>query len=99
MSNVGTMTEPTNRQLADAINHNADLLEKYLGEGAYVHRQPKPAANWKVTHSLGSLRPLIETYDLAGNLIGHGVNRKTQTLAYCEITFVIPMSGTAIIRF
>jgi len=76
-----TMSETTTlKSIIDAINHNADLLEKHLGEGVYVHRQPKPAASWKVTHSLGSLRPLIETYDLAGNLIGHGVNRKTQTL-------------------
>ena len=93
------MSELTLLKLADAINHNADLLEKHLCEGVYVHRQPKPQATWKVFHSLGSLRPLIETYDKAGNLIGHGVNRKTQTLSYCEIVFSIPMSGTAIIRY
>jgi len=93
------MSEPTTRQLVDAINHNADLLEKHLNEGVYVHRQPKPQATWKVTHSLGSLRPLIETYDKAGNLIGHGVNRKTQTLEFCEIIFGFPVAGTAILRY
>jgi len=85
--------------LADVINHNADLLEKHLSEGVYVHRQQTPSAVWKVRHSLGSLRPLIETYDLTGNRIGHGVNRKSQTLGYSEIVFSIPMSGVAIIRF
>ena len=93
------MTEPTNQQLAEAINHNADLLEKHLGEGVFVHRQTTPSQTWAVTHSLGSLRPHIETYDSTGNLIGHGVNRKSQTLGYCEIVFAIPMSGTAIARF
>ncbi len=93
------MTEPTNRQLAEAINHNADLLEKHLGEGVHVHRQDAPSKVWAVRHSLGSLRPLIETYDSGGNLIGHAVNRQTQTFASCEIVFAVPMSGTAIIRF
>ena len=99
MSNEGTMSEPTNRQLIDAINHNADLLEKHLSEGVYVHKQASPSTTWSVTHSLGSLRPLIETYDSGGNKIGHGVNRQSQTLAYCEIVFVVPVSGTAILRF
>jgi len=93
------MTEPTTQQLADAINHNADLLEKHLGEGVYVHKQRKPSEKWKITHALGSRRPLIETYDKAGNLIGHGINRKTQTYDFCEVVFVVPMSGTAIVRF
>ena len=93
------MTEPTNQQLAGAINHNADLLEQHLSEGVYVHKQTTPSKTWAVTHSLGSLRPLIETYDSNGNRIGHAVNRKSQTLNDCEITFVVPMSGTAILRF
>ena len=93
------MSEPTNRQLIDAINHNADLLEKHLGEGVYIHRQSSPSKTWSVTHSLGSLRPLIETYDSTGNRIGHAVNRQSQTLNSCEIVFVVPMSGTAILRF
>ncbi len=93
------MSEPTNKQLADAINHNADLLEKHLGDGVFVHRQETPSTTWKVTHKLGSLRPLVETYDSDGNRIGHAVNRKTQTLDYCEAIFAIPMSGFAIIRF
>ena len=93
------MSEPTNKQLIDAINHNAGLLEKHLGEGVYVHKQTSPSKTWKVTHSLGSLRPLIETYDSGGNLIGHAVNRQTQTFNYCDIVFVVPVSGTAILRF
>jgi len=93
------MTEPTNRQFIDAINHNADLLEKHLGEGVFVHRQTMPSTTWAISHSLGSLRPLIETYDSNGNRIGHAVNRQTQTLDYCDVVFVIPVSGTAIIRF
>ena len=91
--------EPTIKQLADAINHNADLLEKHLGEGVFVHRQTTPSKTWQVDHKLGSLRPLIETYDSAGNKIGHAVNRKTQTFDYCEVVFIVPMSGTAILRF
>ena len=93
------MNEPTNKQLADTINHNAGLLEKHLGEGVFVHKQPTPSKTWKVTHSLGSLRPLIETYDSSGNRIGHAVNRQSQTFDYSEIVFVVPMSGTAILRF
>ena len=93
------MAEPTTKQLIDAINHNADLLEKHLGEGVYVHRQNTPSKVWAVQHSLGSLRPLIETYDSAGNRIGHGVNRENQTFDSCEITFEVPISGTAILRF
>jgi hypothetical protein len=85
--------------IIEAINHNADLLEKHLEEGIFVHRQSSPSKTWKVTHLLGSLRPLIETYDSSGNLIGHGVNRQAQTFDYCELVFVVPMSGTAIIRF
>ena len=93
------MTEPTIKQLADAINHNADLLKKHLSDGVYVHRQEVPSKIWTIQHKLGSLRPLIETYDFNGNLIGHGVNRQTQTLDYCEVVFVISVSGTAILRF
>ena len=93
------MTEPTNRQLIDAINHNADLLEKHLLEGVFVHKQESASTTWKITHSLGSLRPLIETYDSTGNRIGHNVNRESQTFGYCEVVFAIPMSGTAIVRF
>ena len=93
------MTEPTNQQLIEAINHNADLLERHLGEGVFVHRQTTPSKTWAVTHSLGSLRPLIETYDSNGNRIGHTVNRKSQTFNYSEIVFNVPVSGTAILRF
>ena len=93
------MTDPTNKQLAEAINHNADLLEEHLGEGVYVHRQDAPSKIWAVRHKLGSLRPLVETYDSGGNLIGHAVNRQTQTFEYCEIVFTIPMAGIAILRF
>ena len=93
------MREPTNRELIDAINHNAGLLEKHLNEGSFVHTQTEPNTIWKIEHKLGSMRPLIETYDTAGNKIGHGVNRSTQTFDYAEVTFVIPMAGTAILRF
>jgi hypothetical protein len=93
------MTEPTTKQLADTINHNADLLEQHLGEGVFVHSQTTPSKAWKVSHSLGSLRPLIETYDSGGNRIGHAVNRASQTFTYCEIVFSVPVSGTAILRF
>lgn len=93
------MSETTVKQIIEAINHNADLLEQHLGEGVCVHRQNEPSKRWSVTHKLGSLRPLIETYDSKGNRIGHGVNRVTQTLHYVEIVFAIPMSGTAILRF
>jgi len=93
------MSEPTIKQLIDAINHNADLLEKHLGEGVYVHKQTVPSTSWKITHSLGSLRPLIETYDSSGNKIGHAVNRQTQTFDHCEVVFAVAMSGTAILRF
>ena len=93
------MNEPTNKQLADAINHNADLLSKHLGDDVFVHSQTTSSKTWSVTHSLGSLRPLIETYDSTGNRIGHSVNRELQTLDYCMIVFAIPISGTAILRF
>ena len=93
------MSEATIKQLAEAINHNADLLEKHLGEGVFVHRQTAASKSWKVDHKLGSLRPLIETYDSTGNRIGHGVNRQTQTFEYCEVVFAVAMSGTAILRF
>jgi len=93
------MSEPTNQQLIEAINHNADLLERHLGEGVFVHRQTTPSTTWAINHSLGSLRPLIETYDSNGNLIGHAVNRKSQTFDYSEIVFVVPVAGTAIFRF
>jgi hypothetical protein len=99
MRSEGTMSNSTKKQIADAINYNADLLEKHLGDGVFVHRQPSPSKTWKVTHLLGSLRPLIETYDSGGNRIGHGVNRESQTFDYSEIVFVVPMSGTAILRF
>ncbi len=93
------MSEPTSKQLAEAINRNADLLQKHLGEGVYVHRQDIPSKVWAVHHKLGSLRPLIETYDSGGNLIGHAVNHQTQTFEFSEVTFAIPMSGVAILRF
>jgi len=99
MTCEGLMSEPTNRQLADAINHNAGLLETHLGEGVYVHHQVQPSPTWEVTHSLGSLRPLIETYDSNGHRIGHAVNRKSQTFDYCEIVFAVPLAGAAILRF
>ncbi len=82
-----------------AVNHNADLLEQHLTEGVFVHKQEEPSKIWQVTHHLGSLRPLIETYDSHGNRIGHAVNRKSQTYDECEIVFIVPMSGTAILRF
>ena len=76
------MAEPALKQIIDTVNHNADLLEKHLGEGVYVHRQNEPNAVWTVQHSLGSLRPLIETYDTGGNRIGHSVNRQNQTFDF-----------------
>jgi hypothetical protein len=88
----------TNSQLARVINHNADLLDEHINKSVYVHRQTDPQAVWKVKHSLGSRRPLIETYDSGENRIGHGVNRKTQTHDTCDIVFALPMAGTAIIR-
>jgi hypothetical protein len=93
------MSEPTLQKIIDAINQNASLLEQHLTDGVYVHEQPTPSTTWQATHSLGSLRPLIETYDTNGNRIGHAVNRQTQTLNYTEIIFAIPMSGLAIFRF
>jgi hypothetical protein len=93
------MREPTMRELMSAINHNADLLEQHLMEGVYVHHQEEPSKIWTVTHSLGSLRPLIETYDSHGNRIGHSVNRATQTFNFTEIVFEIPVSGIAVFRF
>ncbi len=38
-----------------AVNHNADLLEKHLREGVFVHEQQEPSKTWAVTHHLGSL--------------------------------------------
>jgi hypothetical protein len=87
------------QELAGVVNHNAGLLEKFLDEGFYVHRQVEPSISWPIHHDLGSFRPLIETYDSNGNRIGHAVNRQTQTHCYSEILFAIPMSGTAILRF
>jgi hypothetical protein len=84
--------------LVGIINHNADLLEQHIDGGVYVHRQAEPATVWPANHALGSLRPLIETYDSDGHRIGHSVNRETQTKDYCAIMFAIPMSGTAILR-
>ena len=85
--------------LASAINHNADLLEHHLADGVHVHRQETPSMSWAVKHDLGSRRPLIETYDEAGNKIGHNVCRDTQTFDFCEITFALPMAGVAILRY
>ena len=93
------MSDSTRQNLVGAINHNADLLEKHLSEGVFVHRQESPSQTWKVEHSLGSLRPLIETYDSNGNRIGHGINRKSQTHDFCEVVFSVPIAGTAILRF
>ena len=93
------MNDSDFRILAGAINHNADLLESHLTGGVHVHRQETPSTSWLVKHYLGSRRPLIETYDSTGNLIGHGINRDTQTFDTCEITFVIPMAGVAILRY
>jgi hypothetical protein len=93
------MSETIIQNIIGAINHNADLLEKHLGEGVFVHRQPEPAKIWAVNHRLGSLRPLIETYDLTGNRIDHGVNRENQSFEYVEIVYAIPVSGVAILRF
>ena len=93
------MTQLTIQYLVGAINHNADLLQKHLNEGVYVHRQTEPNSVWSVKHSLGSLRPLIETFDTGGNRIGHAVNRTSQTLDSCAIVFAIPVAGTAILRF
>ena len=93
------MNDSDFRILAGAINHNADLLENHLAGGVHVHRQETPSMSWLVKHYLGSRRPLIETYDTNGNHIGHGVNRDTQTFDSCEVTFVIPMAGVAIIRY
>jgi hypothetical protein len=93
------LPEQTLKQIIGAVNHNADLLEKHLNEGVYVHRQDEPSCIWQVNHSLGSLRPLIETYDSSGNRIGHSANRDSQTFHFTEITFAVPMSGTAILRF
>ena len=93
------MNDADFRVLAGAINHNADLLENHLAGGVYVHRQDTPSMTWSVKHGLGSRRPLIETYDATGNKIGHGVNRDTQTFDSCDVTFVIPMAGVAILRY
>ncbi|GHT30864.1 hypothetical protein FACS1894214_1520 [Planctomycetales bacterium] len=93
------MNELTLKQIIDAVNHNAGLLEKHLNDGVYVHRQNEASCVWQVNHSLGSLRPLIETYDSSGNRVGHSVNRDSQTFDFTEITFAVPMSGTAILRF
>ncbi len=93
------MSDSVLQNITDAVNHNAEVLEKHLGGGNFVHRQNEPSNVWRVEHKLGSLRPLIETYDSNGNRIGHGVDRKTQTFDYCSITFAIPVSGFAIIRF
>jgi hypothetical protein len=94
-----TMSESMIQELVSAINHNANLLEQHLTEGVYVHHQDEPSKIWTVTHSLGSLHPLIETYDSYGNHIGHSVNRVTQTFSFTEIVFEIPVSGIAIVRF
>jgi hypothetical protein len=93
------MNEPSMKELISAINHNADLLEQHLSEGVYVHHQDAASKLWSITHSLGSLRPLIETYDSHGNRIGHSVNRATQTFHFTEIVFEIPVSGIAVFRF
>ena len=93
------MSDSDFRILAGAINHNADILEKHLSGGVHVHKQETPSTSWAVKHFLGSRRPLIETYDATGNRIGHGVNRDTQTFDSCNITFAIPMSGVAILRY
>ncbi len=87
------------QNIIDAVNHNADILEKHCLEGICVHQQTSPSLVWPVKHCLGSLRPLIETYDSSGNKIGHGVNRQTQTLDFAELSFMVPIAGYAILRF
>jgi hypothetical protein len=94
-----TMSNIPLSQIISVINHNADLLEHHLTSGEYVHRQEHPSRVWSVTHSLGSLRPLIDTYDSNGNRIGHAIKRETQTLNFTEILFAIPISGIAIFRY
>jgi len=93
------MTDSDFYALAGAINHNADLLEQHLAGGVHVHKQETPSTTWAVRHSLGSLRPLIETYGATGNKIGHAVNWQTQTHDYCEVVFAISVSGVAILRY
>ncbi|MGL6196679.1 MAG: hypothetical protein ACRC2T_17845 [Thermoguttaceae bacterium] len=93
------MSEPTLKKIAEVVNRNADILDRHLKDGVFVHKQTEPATVWPIMHKLGSLRPLIETYDDFGNRIGHAVNRQTQTFDYAEIVFAIPMSGVALIRF
>ena len=93
------MNDSDFRILAGAINHNADLLENHFVDGIHVHKQTTPSTSWLVKHYLGSRRPLIETYDVSGNKIGHNVNRDTQTFDSCEIVFAIPMAGVAILRY
>ena len=93
------MTDSALQNIIGAINHNAGLLEHHLGDGVFVHRQESASTTWKITHSLGSLRPLIETYDSNGNRIGHSVNRESQTFHFCEAVFAVPLAGTAILRF
>ncbi|MDR2763118.1 MAG: hypothetical protein LBB88_10980 [Planctomycetaceae bacterium] len=93
------MDESILTRIISTINHNADLLERHLNEGVYVHYQQEPSTSWSVTHSLGSLRPLIEVYDSNGNRIGFAVNRQTQTLTFAEINFAIAVSGVAIFRY
>jgi hypothetical protein len=38
-----SMSELLLKQIIDAVNHNAGLLEKHLSEGVYVHRQQEPS--------------------------------------------------------
>ncbi len=93
------MSDLTLQNIIDAVNHNADILEKHCLEGVCVHQQIKPAPIWTVHHGLGSRRPLIDVYDTNGNKVGHGVNRQSQTYDYCELTFVVPIAGYAILRY
>ncbi|MDR0390376.1 MAG: hypothetical protein LBH59_00590 [Planctomycetaceae bacterium] len=93
------MTKKILDEIISTINHNADLLERHLNGGVYIHQQHQSSTIWSVTHSLGSLCPLIEVYDSTGNRIGFSVNRQTQTLTFTEINFAIPVSGIAIFRY
>ena len=56
-----------------------------------------PTMNIEI-RDISTIRPYEKNPRLNDKAVD-AVNRKSQTLNDCEITFVVPMSGTAILRF
>ena len=93
------MTEPTVQQLADAINHNADLLEKHFNEGVYVHNQTTAADVWNIQHNMGILYIKALFIDADGKeFVGVVYDYENSTVNMLRVLVGDPIAGRAIIN-